>query len=58
MFKTVDIVKEEDIAITRRQSCNRAIDGDTVDDASLSPVTFAEIAPDMLLRNGCHQVIE
>lgn len=58
MFKTMDIVKEENISITGRQSSNGAIDGYTVDNPCLPPVAGAEIAPDVFLGDGRHQVIE
>ena len=35
MYKTMDVVKEEDIAITGCQINRSAIDGETVNDAGL-----------------------
>ena len=58
MFKTMDIVKEENISITGRQGSNGAIDGDAVDNPGLPPVTCAEIASDVFFGDGSHQVIE
>ncbi len=58
MFKTMDIMKEEEIPITRCQSSHGAFDGYAVDNASLPPITSAKTAPDVFLRDVCHHLIE
>ena len=58
MIKTVNVMKEEDAAITGRHSCNNAFDGQTIDDAGLCQVTGTETAAHTLVRSAFHQVIE
>jgi len=58
MLKTMDIMKEEEMPITRRQSIHGALDGYAIDNASLSPIASAKTAPNVFLRDVCHQLIE
>ena len=50
MLKAMDIVKEEGAPITGRQSGSRAIDRQTVNDPDLGPITSADPARDVFLR--------
>jgi hypothetical protein len=54
MLKTMDIMKEEEMPIARRQSGHGAIEGYAVDNASLPPITSAKTAPNVFLRNVGH----
>ena len=58
MFKTMYIVKEEDIPIARRQSGYGAINGQTVNDPDLHRIQGAEIVSEMLIGLVGHQLIE
>jgi len=58
MIEAVNVVKEKDTAIAGRHGSNRAVDGQTVDDAGLSQITRSETAPCAFFRDVLHQVIE
>ena len=58
MLKTMDIMKEEEMPITRCQSSHGAFDGYAVDNASLPPITGPKTAPNVFLRNVGHHLIE
>ncbi len=58
MIKAANVVKEEDVAVTGRHSCNYAFNGQTVDHASLCQVAGTETATHTLVRCAFHHVIE
>jgi hypothetical protein len=58
MLKTMDIVKEENIAIAGRQSSHSPIDGQAVNNTGLSRIANAKTPPRAFLISVCHEAIE
>ena len=58
MLKTMDIMKEEKLPISRWESIQSALDSYAVDDANLRKITSAKTAPNVFLRGVCHHLIE
>ena len=58
MLKAMDVVEEEGAPITGRQVGSSVIDGQTVNDPDLCPITSANSTPDVFIGEACHQVIE
>ena len=58
MFKTLDIMKEEEKPIARCQSSHGAFDRYAIDNAGLLAITSAKTTPDVFLRHICHHLIE
>ncbi len=58
MLKTIDIMQEEESPIARCQSIQSALNGYSINNASLGPITSAKTAPNMFLRNVCHHLLE
>jgi len=58
MFKTIDIVKKEDIPIARWQSSYGTINGQTVNNPDLSRIISAETEFEIYTRSVGYQVIE
>jgi len=58
MIEAVNVVKEKDTAIAGRHGSNRAVDGQTVDDAGLCQIAGAETATGTLFWNVFHQLIK
>ena len=58
MLKTMDIMEEEEFPIAGWKSIQSALNGYPVNSANLGEITSAKIAPDIILRDGCHHLIE
>jgi len=58
MFKTLDIMKEEEKPIARRQRSHGSIEGHAVNNASLPAITSAKTTPDVSIRDVSHHLIE
>ena len=58
VIETVNVVKEEDAAITGRHTGDSPIDSQTVNDAGLCQVASAETLSGAFFGNAFHQVIE
>ena len=58
MIKTVNVMKEEDAAITGRHGVDDALYVETIGDACLRKIASAETAAGAFFRNVFHQMIE
>ena len=58
MLKTMDIMKEKEFPIAGCQSIHSAFNGYAVNNASLPTITSAKTAPNIVLWDVCHHLIE
>ena len=58
MIETVNVMKEEYVAVSRRHCLNCALNGKPINDACLRQITGTEAASGALFWNAFHEVIE